>query len=433
MLEPLHIDVVISFDIRQSMLKIITQKFNLVILRFPSLWKQDGVLLSAQCVFVDIHSGDFSGLYFIESQPLESCFLYILFPFDFDRDLIVKCGKQFAGTILTRTGESNAWGFSTFQIVNKCTLLCSEPNLNTAVSMCNQGQQHQDCSHLSQSTSNPPSTPASSTPVQPGTPACSSNSISHGQSSKDSILQCIKETCEQIESFSLEGLGSLDDYADLIICAREAHEAQNAACTAWISEMSEMTECAISIDGAIDKLKTELQLPARKDYTPVLDGMKNIAESILSIKLKLNKFNEIPHHFETLQEFKSISCHYDRLQQNYKELQQLFTKLACGEKNTRNQRVTVAPYTPRRSSPFRRPRRCNVKSIYAPVTSQRRSPHIDQACNTYVPCCVSANKHSYSPTHYSLRTFRFRNPCENKYRRTLSTFQPSRRNVYGMR
>jgi len=291
-----------------------------------------------------------------------------------------------------------------------------------------------------------PGTPAcSSTPVQPGTPACSSTPVScgysvslsdnnsHSQNNKDSILQCIKETCEQIESFSLEGLGSLDDYADLVICAREAHEAQNAACAAWISEMSEMTECAISIDGAIDKIKTELQLPARKDYTQVLDGMKNIAESILSIKLKLNKFNEIPHHFETLQEFKSISCHYDRLQQNYKELQQLFTKLACGEKRTQNQKVIVAPYTPRRSSPCRRPRKCNVKSIFAPVTSQCKGQHVNQTCNTYVPRCISPDKHSYSPNHYAPGTSCFRNPCENRFRRTFSTFQSSRRNIYGMR
>ena len=333
MLGGVHIDVVISSDVRRSVIKIVTHKFNLVILRLPSLWKEDGVLLGAHSVFVDSHSAELSGLYFIESQPLETCCLYVLFPFELDRDLTVRRGHRFAGALLTRTRAINAWGFHTFEMEEQCADTTPSPaSDDTAFEVCNPGPQScasspscptqpdADCPALSAlSALSGTSCPAQSvaTPVQSGGSYCpvppDAGNANKDPNNKATILQCIKEACEEIEACSLEGLGTLDEYADLVICAREAHDAQNAACAAWASELAEMSECAVSIDGAIGKLQNELQLPAQKDYTGVLEGMKSVAEGILSIKIKMNNFDDAPKHFETLREFRSTSSDYERL------------------------------------------------------------------------------------------------------------------------
>ena len=92
MLEPWPVDVVISSDVRRGMLKLITQRFNLLLLSSPYLWKEDGILLGAHRAYVDSNSEELSGLYFVETQPLDSIYLYFLFPFNAERDFVVECG-----------------------------------------------------------------------------------------------------------------------------------------------------------------------------------------------------------------------------------------------------------------------------------------------------------------------------------------------------
>lgn len=411
--EPFYVDVVITSDVRTNILKLVSHRFNLLLRRLPSLWKEDGVLLGSHCVYVDLHSAELSGTYFIETQPLDSSYLYILSPYHVERDIVVKCGSRYANTKWTRTDQTNAWGFYGFNLAedagsnspcvhsessHPCLPTCAVPGAPPLLSIpaC-AGQAPSLCIDWNAPPQpNDPGGRLASTPISTdGTdhtqPACASGCAStpspssmcapgagdgdvansNSQSAKEVILRDIKAACECIESISLEGLGTLDDYADLIRCAREASAAQEAACETWANELSEMTQCALSIEEAICNIRNQLQLPQQVDYTKVLEGMKDISVRILSIKQKLAAFDEIPNHMDTYHEFRRISSHYDTLKVAFQDIQESFTKLACGGGRRANSRHRAPrnspPFAPLRASEIKRPRRCGVKPTYLPA------------------------------------------------------------------
>ena len=187
------------------------------------------------------------------------------------------------------------------------------------------------------------------TVTDPRPPAALVDSATGLHCATEVILQDIKTACDQIASISLEGLGTLDDFADLVASVREASAVQEVACAIWGNELAEMNERALSIGETIHNVSKQLELPT--DYTKVLVEMKKTFQISLVLKSKLSKFHEVSGYSETLKEFETISFHFANLRQNFSEIQINYQKLACAR--TRAQR---SPTGPNSRPPCPRPR-----------------------------------------------------------------------------
>lgn len=97
------------------------------------------------------------------------------------------------------------------------------------------------------------------------------------------LLASIHSTCAQIDSTSLRNIGTLLDYKELIVCARDFQKTQTLISDRWIEDMKETTNCMNGIQLILSNVQNQFQLPAAFDYTRMLVQMDETTKAILRV------------------------------------------------------------------------------------------------------------------------------------------------------